>query len=141
MKKYRNLISAGLGIVGVYFVYKYFSQSKKQSTTSTQPSEPLPEQSVTNVFPLKKGSRGSNVKAVQTIILKIDKSLLPKFGADGDFGSETESAIFKLLGKKTIDGQSDINKLNDILNKKLFPYVTKQDETKTKLPPFGIKLF
>ena len=142
MKKYKNAIAIGVGLVGAYFVFKYVSQSKKQPSTAVEPPIEPPTDTKPSDFPLKKGSKGSKVKAVQQIILKIDKGLLPKFGADSDFGSETEAAVFKLLGKKTIESQSDINKLNDILNKKLFPYVTKPDEPKSPvLPPFGIKLF
>lgn len=143
MNKNQKIIATLLGITGAYFVYKYFAQ-KKPVKTANQPIDTTPakpEPPTTDSFPLKKGSKGNTVKSVQEIILKIDKSLLPKFGADGDFGSETESAVFKLLGKKTIDAKRDINTLNSILNKKLFPYVTKKEEPKPTLPTFGIKLF
>lgn len=45
-------------------------------------------------FPLKKGSKGENVKQLQeALIEKYGKSILPKYGADGDFGSETLNAL------------------------------------------------
>ena len=41
---------------------------------------------------LKRGSKGVGVKAMQTALLSLGLSL-PKFGADGDFGAETEAAV------------------------------------------------
>ena len=47
-------------------------------------------------FPLKKGSKGENVKLLQqALINKFGKAILPKYGADGDFGSETQNALKK----------------------------------------------
>src|SRR5215471_5972379 len=45
-------------------------------------------------FPLQKGSKGENVRLVQqALIAKYGKSILPKYGADGDFGTETINAL------------------------------------------------
>ena len=41
---------------------------------------------------LKDGSKGTDVKALQEFLLQLDYSL-PKYGADGEFGSETETAL------------------------------------------------
>jgi hypothetical protein len=65
-------------------------------------------------FPMKKGNRNSSVKKLQQLILQVDKTLLPKFGADGDFGSETENAIASLIGKKSVDNQSDVEKIKNV---------------------------
>lgn len=47
-------------------------------------------------FPLKKGSKGDAVKQLQQgLISKYGASILPKYGADGDFGSETLAALKK----------------------------------------------
>jgi hypothetical protein len=47
-------------------------------------------------FPLKKGSKGDNVRALQQALIdKHGKSILPKYGADGDFGTETVNALKK----------------------------------------------
>jgi hypothetical protein len=47
-------------------------------------------------FPLKKGSKGENVKQLQQALMnKYGSSVLPKYGADGDFGSETQNALKK----------------------------------------------
>lgn len=49
-----------------------------------------------NGFPLKKGSKGTLVKDLQqALIAKYGASILPKYGADGDFGSETITALKK----------------------------------------------
>ena len=42
---------------------------------------------------LRKGDVGSDVKELQTLLLRWKSTCLPKFGADGEFGSETRSAV------------------------------------------------
>lgn len=42
---------------------------------------------------LSRGDHGSAVEAMQKALLKWDPKCLPKWGADGDFGSETEKAV------------------------------------------------
>jgi len=62
-------------------------------------------------FPLKKGSKGELVKQLQeAIISKYGKSILPKYGADGDFGTETINALKKAGLPATIN-QSTFNVL------------------------------
>jgi hypothetical protein len=47
-------------------------------------------------FPLKKGSRGPKVKALQkALIARYGKSIMPRYGADGDLGNETLAALKK----------------------------------------------
>jgi len=113
MKKYWLPIS--IGVIGLLVIINPFKKTNSvldakgnadtsgsgTTTTNTTPSS-------TNVFPLRKGSAGALVKLVQQAITKIN---LPKFGADGQFGTETEAAIMKILGKKTIDSTEDINKI------------------------------
>jgi hypothetical protein len=58
----------------------------------------------TSGFPLKKGSKGENVKSLQkALIAKYGAAILPKYGADGDFGSETTAALKKAGLPATID--------------------------------------
>lgn len=60
-------------------------------------------------FPLKKGSKGENVRRLQdALIIKYGKQTLPKYGADGDFGSELVSALKKLGLPATIN-ESTLN--------------------------------
>ncbi|HXU26794.1 MAG TPA: hypothetical protein VN698_06145 [Bacteroidia bacterium] len=45
-------------------------------------------------FPLKKGSQGALVKQLQQALMtKYGKNILPKYGADGGFGTETITAL------------------------------------------------
>lgn len=64
-----------------------------KSNTSYSASQPAIDKSS---FPLKKGSKGDNVRLLQeALIAKYGKSILPKYGADGDFGTETANALKK----------------------------------------------
>lgn len=66
-----------------------------------------------NLFPttstkttvLRKGSKGTAVKELQQDLIKLGY-MLPRFGADGDFGDETERAVkqFQRDHKITVDG-------------------------------------
>jgi hypothetical protein len=48
-------------------------------------------------FPLKRGSRGEKVRQLQQALIATNgASILPKYGADGDFGSELVNALRKL---------------------------------------------
>jgi peptidoglycan hydrolase-like protein with peptidoglycan-binding domain len=64
-------------------------------------------------FPLKKGSKGNNVRLLQeALIAKYGKSILPKYGADGDFGSETINAL-KKAGLPASINESTFNVLTE----------------------------
>jgi hypothetical protein len=61
-----------------------------QATTTKKPTTTL------SSFPLKKGSKNELVKSLQlALIAKYGTSILPRYGADGDFGSETVAALAK----------------------------------------------
>ena len=47
---------------------------------------------------LKKGSKGTDVKALQEFLMQLGYAL-PRYGADGEFGTETEAALKKLQAK------------------------------------------
>lgn len=55
---------------------------------------------------LKKGMSGTDVKELQTRLLALGYSL-PKYGADGDYGSETVTAVksFQKANGLTVDGE------------------------------------
>lgn len=57
-----------------------------ETADTVQPSEPLPEG-------LHRGDKGDDVRAMQRALLKWNPKCLPRYGADGDFGSETEKAV------------------------------------------------
>lgn len=113
-KNIRNILIAIPVIVAGIYVWKKMSGSKVLPTSDSDVKENsdggvTPE--VSKEFPLKKGSKGSKVKELQEAILTVNKQLLPKFGADGDYGSETQSAVKTLLNKTTVDSQDDIAKI------------------------------
>ena len=118
-----TLAVGATGILG-YFGWQYFKKKKAakgdadiesiiknldQPIVST-PEPPMPRTkrkaasyttSVTaertDSFPLSKGSKGENVRKLQeALITKYGKQVLPKYGADGDFGSEVVAALKKL---------------------------------------------
>lgn len=70
---------------------------KTRSTRKTTINRPSPSIERTDDFPLSKGSKGENVRRLQeALITKYGKQVLPKYGADGDFGSEVVAALKKL---------------------------------------------
>lgn len=71
------------------------AKPKTKTKTSSYTSTATVERS--DDFPLKKGSKGENVRRLQeAIITKYGSQTLPKYGADGDFGSEMVAALKKL---------------------------------------------
>lgn len=108
-KKKNKLLLVGLGVVAVgtggYFLYKHLEAKKNNiNSTSFQQNSFVPESILPSLpstpkirpagFPLKRGSKGALVKQIQTALInKYGNGILPRFGADGDFGSETEKAL------------------------------------------------
>jgi len=120
--KYLPYIIFGVPLlIGAFFVYKYVKANKKgesappnhEPNDDITPTKPTSggggKPTISKYFPLKKGSKGAKVTETQKALLTYDSGILPKFGADGDFGNETMSAVQKVLGKDTIDSQDDIN--------------------------------
>lgn len=111
--KYIKFAALGAIAIGGYLVIRnLLGKSSSAITVSTAPT--LPTQITSQDFPIKKGSKGDKVKEIQQILVGIDANALPKYGIDGDFGSETESALFKYLNKKSVDKQDDILTLNGL---------------------------
>lgn len=75
------------------------TKDENQSTYVPPKTKPKTHTAATNkdAFPLSKGSKGANVKALQeALIVKYGKAILPKYGADSDFGSEMVTALKKV---------------------------------------------
>lgn len=71
---------------------------------------------------LRRGSKGNTVKELQEKLLAAGERL-PRFGADGDFGKETEDAVkaFQSKHKLTVDGiagPQTFGKLDEVLSSK-----------------------
>lgn len=108
------LVSIGTGFVGLmaggYWLYKRSKQNSgdnmrsgksngaddfDQAAGQKAPELPSPNYAAPvtagSSFPLKKGSRGELVKNLQNaIIQKYGATALPRYGADGDWGNETQ---------------------------------------------------
>ena len=116
-------ITFGLAATGVlgYFGWNYYQKKKNinnaeadfttdnNDTTTTNnnlpaPAQPTAKTIVNNDFPIRKGSRGELVRALQhALINKYGDTILPKYGADGDYGFEMETALQKVHLPTTID--------------------------------------
>lgn len=115
--KPNTFLWAGVGIVTAgavgYLGWRHY-QSRNNvisieafAPTESQPSTPalLPARKG-DAFPLTKGSRGSRVALLQnSLIQKYGASILPRYGADGIWGSETENAL-KSKGLPTLIDES-----------------------------------
>ena len=68
-------------------------------------SAPTPKPSLLGTRLLRRGMRGDDIKDLQTLLLRLGYAL-PKYGADGDFGSETRSALkqFQKAARIEVDG-------------------------------------
>ncbi len=128
--KTKKIMLIGFGLAGAgilsYFGWQYWKKHKTESDGSAEdapdfsakneyaPPPPKPKSqpktntapppSANNSFPLKKGSKGEMVKAMQVaLITKYGQGILPRYGADGDFGSETAAALAKTGLPASID--------------------------------------
>lgn len=126
MEKKTKYILIGLGVVavgtGAYVLYQIQKKKRENTTrefenaiknnsatlpsttTSYTPPKKTSSSSGSSGFPLKKGSRGTLVSNLQNaLIKKYGVTILPKYGADGDFGSETYNALISKGHPTVID--------------------------------------
>lgn len=113
------LIGLGVAATGAlsYFGWQYWKKKKEDNSSNENDTPDFPAENTSSYnpkpkaapqrnddFPLKKGSKGANVKALQQYLLsKLGATALGKGGADGDFGSKTEEALKKLGLSSVID--------------------------------------
>ncbi len=123
------LTSLAVGISGIlgYFGWQYYKKKKGEAPVTKldeelvkikQPKNDVPidnppkegkpkikaSKTGNDDFPLKKGSKGETVRRLQKALMeKYGNSVLPKYGADGDFGTETLTALKKNGLPVTID--------------------------------------
>ncbi len=105
-----KLLTASANSVN-YNVSVATTTSKPKVARKTSASSHTIPVSDRSVFPLQKGSRGDNVKILQeALIKKYGKTILPRYGADGDFGTETINAL-KKVGLPATISESTFNVL------------------------------
>lgn len=80
---------------------------------------------------LKKGMNGSDVKALQELLLQLGYEL-PKYGADGSFGSETLSALLEF---QKDEGLEVDGKYGDLTHQALMDAVADDDAGKQETSP------
>lgn len=92
---------------------------KKDTATGEVEKQPSPDTGSgytappASTFPLSKGSAGADVMEWQKLLLKKDteyNKVEPKYKTDGDFGTRTEQATFRVLGKNTVS-KADFDKV------------------------------
>lgn len=86
--------------------------------TTPEPAKPAePVQPPKKYATLKKGYKGSDVQYMQTLLMKAGEPL-PKYGADGDFGSETLKAVkdFQQKHGLVVDGIVGKNTWAELIN-------------------------
>jgi len=109
-KKY--WLPIALGVVGIYYIIRSMKKtpsvmdSEGNIDTSSGGSTSSGGTTPASDFPLKKGSKGALVQRLQ---LAIGTDKLPKFGADGDFGTETQTALKAITGKTQVDSLLEID--------------------------------
>jgi hypothetical protein len=95
MKKKIIMIAIIITILGIaaYFIVKKVRQNKAGRTgTGTDTA---------SIFPLKQGSRGAQVKNVQSALNKL-LALETKLIEDGIFGPKTEDVLYRKVGLKQL---------------------------------------
>ncbi|MBL4862074.1 MAG: hypothetical protein JKY09_03535 [Crocinitomicaceae bacterium] len=119
-------ILIGLGVVTIAGIAYYFASRPKDSsdeipedtpgfptprTTSLVPSKASSSGTSSTSFPLKKWSQGILVKNLQNVLIKkYGEAVLPRFGADGQWGTELQNALVS-KGLPTVIGQAEYTKL------------------------------
>lgn len=113
MTKKTKIILGILALGGVYLIYRYFKKPQPTIGSSTNAGSTKPN-APTQLYPIKIKSRGDEVKKLQQALG--GKKNLPKYGVDGKFGSETEAAVQKFLGKKQVDSFDEVLKIAKLNN-------------------------
>ena len=137
----RKTVQPDLPVYNDTPVFKPVYNPAPKPRTKRQPVYNYPETDVPTSkdgFPLRRGSKGDKVKALQEVLItKHGRQIMPRYGADGDFGSELAMALKKLKMPVVID-ESTYNVLvqghkvtSTSLAKQIFASTSKNDFSKT----------
>lgn len=112
--------TATLAVTGIYVYRRFFKKSaeeqkKAEDTLASQGQgapgsinpPPLPADTT---FPMSFGSRGEKVKQLQRALMTLFPGSLPRYGADGIWGSETETAL-KNNKQPTVIRKADFDRI------------------------------
>ena len=114
-------------LVGLYLIYKQFSNSKSSAPNAdaVNPSDNLDNNNKApqpaKLYPLKNGSRNSKVKSLQSLLntaLSCQNGTL--LVVDGIFGKKTQAALLSLYGKPSIDNDGEFSLLTNKLSANCF---------------------
>jgi peptidoglycan hydrolase-like protein with peptidoglycan-binding domain len=109
------LLLAGLG-TGAYFYFRKKEENKTGGgqSSSSGSSSPSGFCRYDDSFPLKHGSCGNKVTALQKILHVLGADLgntgSKGDGVDGKYGDKTQAAVKKFMGKTTVS-QADVERL------------------------------
>lgn len=107
------ILPLAAALFAIWLINRPKRKGAVQATDSKKGSDnSKPIQADPSAFPLKQGSRNALVKQLQNaLIATYGSSVLPKYGADGDWGTETNTAVKGKLGITSIGSQDDFNKV------------------------------
>lgn len=112
---FAGILAATLAAYLIYQRAKKKSAEKEAEAASGGGNTTSKSANIFSNFPLKKGSSGNLVKQLQQALMS-QGGKLPKYGADGKFGSETEAALKSLYKVTTVD-ETTFNYITKIGNK------------------------
>lgn len=143
--KTKKVMLFGLGTLALgtlaFFGIKHFTKPKNNETTDqtddeldtektiqtpayNKPRTSLPAPGISDAFPLRLGSKGVKVRSLQQALIRAyGAGILAKFGADGQFGKELQSAL-RSKGYGVPLSESEYNKITE-----------KKEEVQTPPPP------
>ena len=101
MTKYKNYIIAGV-IAAIAIILYFVLKGKKEETTPEAPAVKTGgETPLVSKFPIKLGSKGQEVKEIQTALNKRIAPYMLPLKVDGIFGEKTLAMLKKYAGGKT----------------------------------------
>ena len=102
MKKKIIIIIIIVAILGIasFFIYKKQKKASGASTGGSSGNSNLTTNQP-STFPLKNGSRGNEVKILQSTLNKTGQTAIPLV-VDGIFGTKTEAALYEKVGLKQL---------------------------------------
>ena len=158
MNKGKTIFGILLGLTalgGAYYFYRRWKINKLKAedmagiptasiSTSTSTTSTSTSASRNDGFPIAKGSRGVLVKRMQNALIKAyGAGCLPRFGADGIWGNETEACLKKNNEPTVFTSEAQIiaieKKGSPTYTQSLPPVVTYGGTFGTPPPSSGIK--